>query len=79
MKNIKSWLDRNGYKFEIRDWRIRGEIVKCIMVDNNYNGLYPTQNEINNCNKIKAYINKHHKDFKVEAVGNLTGMLISPK
>lgn len=79
MKNIKNWLTKKGYEFKVETWGNNGNTVQCIMVENNYNGLYPAQKEIDNLNIIKAYINKHHKNFKVEGVGNLTGILISPK
>lgn len=79
MKNTKNWLNKKGYEFKVDNYNMNGDIKQCIMVDNNYSGLYPTQEAMNNLNTIRAYISKHQKNFKVESRGNCTGILISPR
>lgn len=75
MKNIKNWLTRNNFNFEV----IKLNENNAIMVNNDYEGLHATKEVIENYTKINKYINRFQKDFTSKHVGSYTGVLIQPK
>lgn len=81
MKNIKSWLSKNGHEFKVEKYNMheQNKSVECIMVDNNYTGWHPTHEALSNYTKIQSYIRKHQKNYEVEQRGHYTGILIYPK
>lgn len=81
MKNIKSWLSKNGYEFKVEKYSMheQGKYIDCIMVDNNYTGWHPTAEALNNLKEISIYIRKYQKNYEVEQRGHYTGILIYPK
>ena len=73
MKNIKKWLLENNFKY--RDITLTEGTVG-LMVDTNYQGLYPTKESLN---KIRLIENKckRFKKIKTETRGHYTAVLIT--
>ena len=73
MKNIEKWLGKNGYTFR-KDRFIDGRDV--LIIDTDYTGLYPGEEQFNILNTIRKYISKYHSGRTVESRGYYTAIYI---
>lgn len=72
MKNIKKWLKENNFTFE--EIRLTDGTTG-IMVDTNYEGLYPTRETFRKINMIENKC-KRFKKITTKTRGHYTAVLI---
>ena len=73
MNRIIKWLDENGFAFR---QVVMTDGKKGLMIDTDYDGLYPTRECIGKQQAIKAKA-RRFKNIKVESRGYYTAMLIT--
>jgi hypothetical protein len=73
MNRIIKWLDENGFAFR---QVVMTDGKKGIMVDTDYDGLYPTRECIGQQQAIRTKA-RRFKNIKVESRGYYTAMLIT--
>ena len=73
MNKIAKWLENHGIKY---NFIVCQDGSKAIIVANDYNGLYATNEVLAIFSMVKTYIHRYYKNFMVEPRGAYSGILI---
>ena len=72
MKSIAKWLTQRGFAFR----QVVVGSKKGLMVDTNYDGMYPKAKTFDDHDMIRKRVSRYHKSLVTEPRGYYTAILI---